>query len=101
MLNVPKVVVLNLFGHDLNFLHGNFIPLTVTWPCCLTTMSLVLIFFFLSFWLFKIYFKVYKIQGIVKLTFYGCSLTGPGTTEIKRWRLSKNTVGEIVKLRRP
>lgn len=47
-LNVPKVVVLNLFGHDFNFLHGNFIPLTVTWLCRLTTMSLVG-FFFLAF----------------------------------------------------
>lgn len=93
---MPKVVVLNLFGHDFNFLHGNFIPRTVTWPCFLTAVSLVL---FIFFWLLKSYFKVYKIQGIVKLIFYGYSLTGPETTEIERWRLSKNTVGEMVELR--
>lgn len=93
ILNVPKVVVLSLFGHDFNFLNSIFLPLTVSWPCCLATLSLVLFF-----WLFKSYF-VYKTQDIVKLIFYGRSLRGGGTTEIRRWRLSKDRMGEIVELR--
>lgn len=45
ILNVPKVVVLNLSGHDFNFLNGIFLPLTVSWPCCLGALSFGFIFF--------------------------------------------------------
>jgi len=70
-LNVPKVVVLNVLGHDFNFLNVFFLHLTVSWPCCLATLSQV--FWFGFFLLFKSYFMVYKIQNIVKFVFYGHS----------------------------
>lgn len=57
------------------------------------------VFGFIFFWLFGSYFMVYKIQDIVKLTFYGYSLTGGGTTEIKRWRLSKDRMEETLELK--
>lgn len=78
-LDVPKMVVLNLFGHDFNLLNGIFLPLTLSWPC------LVFWLYFFFFWLFKRYFMVYNTQDIVKLILYGYSLTGGGTTENKRW----------------
>lgn len=79
-LDVPKMVVLNLFGHDFNLLNGIFLPLTLSWPCLVFWL-----YFFFFFWLFKRYFMVYNTQDIVKLILYGYSLTGGGTTENKRW----------------
>lgn len=45
LLNMPKLVVLNLSGHDFNFLNSIFLPLTVSWPFCLATLSSDCIFF--------------------------------------------------------
>jgi len=36
---------------------------------------------------------VYNVQDIVKLIFYGYSLTGGRTTEIKRWRQEWRDIG--------
>lgn len=51
------------------------------------------VFWLYFFWLFKRYFMVYNVQDIVKLIFYGYSLTGGGTMKSKDEERNGETLG--------